>query len=148
MAGKKDCLLNVTTKNQTLDKFTCKLTCCKSCSYCRRAATKERRKSRYCSTAGNKICERCFVFRSLGFCPKCHKCPKCWSRSTCRLHQFWETWAALGVSHKVITVLREVILSPSGSSQTDKVTHHLCYISRCFTRDYWFQYPTTSGDLF
>ena len=42
----------------------------------------ERCKSRSSST--NKICERCFLCRSIVFCKMCHKCPNCCSKSTCR----------------------------------------------------------------
>ena len=64
--------------------FTCKLLCCK-CSFCYRVATKERRKSQFLSKIhGNKICERCFLCRSLEFCKYCHQCPNCCHKSTCR----------------------------------------------------------------
>ena len=32
----------------------------------------------------NKICERCFLCRSLAFCKSCHQCPTCCFRSSCR----------------------------------------------------------------
>ena len=32
----------------------------------------------------NKICERCFLCRSLEFCKYCHQCPNCCHKSTCR----------------------------------------------------------------
>ena len=32
----------------------------------------------------NKICERCFLCRSLTFCKACHQCPTCCFRSPCR----------------------------------------------------------------
>ena len=32
----------------------------------------------------NKICERCFLCRSLEFCKSCHQCPTCCYRSSCR----------------------------------------------------------------
>ena len=35
-----------------------------------------------------------------------------------RLHQFWEKWAALGASLKVVTVLGAGYTSPSGSDPT------------------------------
>ena len=86
---------------------TCKLLCCKSCSFCRSVAAKERRKSRHCLTSRNEICERCFLCRSLEFC---HKCPNCCSRSTCR-GQFASVVGKMGSpgdpSQKVITVLKE-----------------------------------------
>ena len=65
-------------------KFQCRLTCCK-CSYCHRVATKERRKSHLLSNLHrNKICEKCFLCRSLVFCRSCHQCPTCCYRSSCR----------------------------------------------------------------
>ena len=65
-------------------KFQCRLTCCK-CSYCHRVATKERRKSHLLSNVHrNKICEKCFLCRSLVFCRSCHQCPTCCYRSSCR----------------------------------------------------------------
>ena len=65
-------------------KFECRLLCCK-CSYCHWVATKERHKSQFLSNVHrNKICERCFLCRSLEFCKSCHKCPTCCHKSTCR----------------------------------------------------------------
>ena len=65
-------------------RFECKLLCCK-CSYCHRVATKERRKSHLLSNVHrNKICERCFLCRSLEFCKSCHQCPTCCYSSSCR----------------------------------------------------------------
>ena len=32
----------------------------------------------------NKICEGCFLCRSLAFCKSCHQCPTCCFRSSCR----------------------------------------------------------------
>ena len=64
--------------------FQCRLSCCK-CSYCHRVAAKERRKSHLLSTVHrNKICEKCFLCRSLAFCKSCHQCPTCCFRSSCR----------------------------------------------------------------
>ena len=65
-------------------QFTCKRLCCK-CAFCYRVATKERRKFQLLSQLyRNKICERCFLFRSLELCKSCHKCPNCCHISTCR----------------------------------------------------------------
>ena len=65
-------------------KFECRLLCCK-CSYCHQVATKEWHKSQLLSNVHrNKICERCFLCRSLEFCKSCHKCPTCCHQSTCR----------------------------------------------------------------
>ena len=58
--------------------------CCK-CSYCHWVATKERRKSHLLSNVPrNKICEKCFLCRSLEFCKSCQQCPTCCYRSSCR----------------------------------------------------------------
>ena len=53
--------------------------------YCHRVATKERRKFHLLSNVHrNKICEKCFLCRSLVFCKSCHQCPTCCYRSSCR----------------------------------------------------------------
>ena len=63
-------------------KFKYRLLCCK-CSFCHRVATKERRKSQLLSNVHrNKICERCFLCRSLEFCKSCHKCPNVGGKAT------------------------------------------------------------------
>ena len=58
------------------------MSCCQSCSFCRRVVAKERRNSQ--SSNVNKICEKCFLCRSLEFCPQCVKCPTCCNKSSCR----------------------------------------------------------------
>ena len=63
--------------------------CCKSCTFCARAFTKERNKSRGSSLSSIretqiKICETCFLCHSLVLCPTCNKCPTCCTKSTCR----------------------------------------------------------------
>ena len=60
----------------------CEFACCSSCSFCNRAVAKEKRKPLSCQNR-NKICEQCFVCKSMSFCPKCHKCTLCCQRSTC-----------------------------------------------------------------
>ena len=60
----------------------CKFVCCSSCSFFNRAVAKEKRKTLSCQNR-NKICEQCFVCKSMSFCPKCHKCTLCCQRSTC-----------------------------------------------------------------
>ena len=65
----------------------CKFKCCFSCTYCNRAATKERRKSSHCKSKQSsviKACEQCFLCRSIVFCNLCAKCPTCCSKSSCR----------------------------------------------------------------
>ena len=61
----------------------CKLSC-KSCTYCTKATTKGRRTSGYCKTSVIKICEQCFLCRSIVFYQTCTKCPNCCKRSACR----------------------------------------------------------------
>ena len=73
--------------NRTSDTtdFECKLACCNSCTYCKRAAAKERRKSGCCRLLSEiKICERCFLCRSIVFCHTCNQCRSCCFRSTCK----------------------------------------------------------------
>ena len=82
---------------RTFSDFKCKLICCRSCTFCCGASTRERMKS--CCKL-NKVC------KSVEFCPACHKCPSCCSESA-QNPQFWETWAALGASAKVIKILGE-----------------------------------------
>ena len=82
IARQKDCLF-VTGKRETVN-FLAVDSCCNSCSSCRRVATKERCKSRHCSSSRKKICEQCFLCRSHEFCNKYHKCSNCCSGSTCR----------------------------------------------------------------
>ena len=60
----------------------CKFACCSSCSFCKRAVAKEKRKT-LSYQSRNKICEQCFVCKSMSLCPKCYKCPMCCQRSTC-----------------------------------------------------------------
>ena len=46
---------------------------------------KGKRKSGYCqSTSVIRICERCFLCRSMIFCKTCTKCPKCCTKYVCR----------------------------------------------------------------
>ena len=77
-------------REPTRDKehFKCKVTCCKFCSYCSRAFSKERNKSRGSSLLSRfkfiKICERCFLCHSIVSCKYCNKCSQCCHKSTCR----------------------------------------------------------------
>ena len=75
--------MDLTSKRETVNSHDCKLLCCK-CSFCYRVVTKERRNSQLSELHRNKICQRCFLCRSIEFCKSCHKCPNCCSRSTCR----------------------------------------------------------------
>ena len=68
-------------------KNCCKLCCCKSCTYCTRAFTKENCKSlhvRLLSELQIKVCETCFLCQSIVFCKTCNKCPTCCLKSACR----------------------------------------------------------------
>ena len=80
-AGRKLC-----TDNRQF--FKCKTSCCYKCSYCARAFTKERNKSRGSSLLSErlyiKICEKCFLCHSIVLCSTCNKCQKCCLKSTCR----------------------------------------------------------------
>ena len=67
----------------------CKLWCCKSCTFCARAFTKERSKPRVGSLSKIKesqikVCEQCFLCHFILLCSVCTKCPKCCAKSTCR----------------------------------------------------------------
>ena len=68
--------------------FKCKTSCCYKCSYCARAFTKERNKSRGSSLLSErkyiKICEKCFLCHSIVLCSTCNKCQKCCLKSACR----------------------------------------------------------------
>ena len=84
-----------------INSKTCKLSCCFSCSFCNRAATKERPKSRIdrCKfkRVSIKICQKCFFCHSIVLCESCNKCPTCCTKSTCRV-QTSNFWAKLGGS--------------------------------------------------
>ena len=75
---------------ETIQGHFCKVKCCEPCSYCPRAFTKERSKSRgsrlsfLSNRLYSKICERCFLCHSIVLCPTCNKCKKCCHNSTCR----------------------------------------------------------------
>ena len=70
------------------EHFKCKAKCCTSCSYCARAFSKERNKSRgsrlYLQERSIKTCEKCFLCHSIVFCKSCFKCSKCCLKSACR----------------------------------------------------------------
>ena len=81
----------------------CKLLCCQ-------AAAKERTESQYCKTKEEiKICERCFLCRSIVFClhvTNVHTVAQNLPVGA-RLNQFWGNFATLGPSSKVIRILEE-----------------------------------------
>ena len=86
----------------------CKFACCSSCTFCKRAVAKEKCKTLSCQNR-NKICEQCFVCKSMSFCPKCHKCTLCCQRSTCGRPSatVWQVWLSLGSNPRVVSILRE-----------------------------------------
>ena len=76
-----------TKTDNELFKVKCKLSCCKTCSYCARALPKERVKSRVSRLSVRKqikICQRCFLCHSIVLCKTCNKCQKCCLNSACR----------------------------------------------------------------
>ena len=68
--------------------ITCKAKCCTFCSYCARAFSKERNKSRGSRLSIQekqiKICEKCFLCHSIVLYKSCHKCSQCCHESACR----------------------------------------------------------------
>ena len=66
----------------------CKARCCKFCTYCARAFSKEGIKSRGSSLSSIqsqiKICEQCFLCHSIVLCKCCKKCSQCCLKSSCR----------------------------------------------------------------
>ena len=77
------------------------------------ATTKERLKSLFVKQRKKLKFERCFLCRSI-ICPKCHKCPHCCSKSSCRgqTEPALENLAALGASPNAIRVLKEAYSIP------------------------------------
>ena len=70
------------------EHFKCKAKCCTFCSYCTRAFSKERNKSRgsrlLLQEKYIKTCEKCFLCHSIVLCNSCLKCSKCCHKSACR----------------------------------------------------------------
>ena len=70
------------------EHFKCKAKCCTFCSYCARAFSKERNKSRgsrlLLQEKYIKVCEKCFLCHSIVLCKSCLKCSKCCRKSACR----------------------------------------------------------------
>ena len=66
----------------------CRTKCCTFCSYCARAFSKERNKSRgsrlLLQERHIKTCEKCFLCHSIVLCKSCLKCSKCCHKSACR----------------------------------------------------------------
>ena len=83
VAGQMDFCVQSEEKCRDKNSVICILSCCFSCTFCRRVAAKETRNSQTSNT--NKICERCFLCKSVEFCTTCHKCTTCCSKSSCRV---------------------------------------------------------------
>ena len=88
----------------------CKAKCWKFCSYCARAFSKERNKSRgsrlLLKEKQIKVCEKCFLYHSIVLCQLCNKCSQCCHKSA-RLQNFWRKWLDLGAGPKVVQILKE-----------------------------------------
>ena len=70
------------------EHFKCKAKCCTFCSYCARAFSKERNKSRgsrlLLQEKYIKVCKKCFLRHSIVLCKSCLKCSQCCHKSACR----------------------------------------------------------------
>ena len=132
---KKDSILSDT------GQFKCKLKCCKSCTFCARAITKERCKSRHCKTLQReiKICEKCFLCRSIVFCKTCNKCPTSATNLSvgARLQNFWQTWLDLGAGLKIVQILKEGYTLPFRTRPN--LARHPTIIS-CYANPHWNLY--------
>ena len=128
------------TDNRHLHRFKCKLSCCKSCSYCTRAFPKDRFKSwvsrLLLQRTQIKICEKFFLCHSIVLCKTCNKCTKCCLKSTCR-GETSKLLASLagsgGRSDCSSNPERRLHPSISVPAQTDKVSHskkQLCQSSQ------------------
>ena len=101
---------------------TCKLSCCNSCTYCKKAATKERRKSGCCKMPVIKIREFCQT------CDKCHNCCTCRGKTKPVLGNL----GSLGGQTKGLANAERGLHPPlSDQNELDKVTdcHKLLYQS-------------------
>ena len=112
------------------NSITCILSCCFSCTFCRRVAAKERRTSRTSnvnkSVKGVSCVNQLSSVQNVTNVPLVVPNPPVGSR----LHEFWEKWAALGVNPKVISVLREGYILPFRTRPylTRKPTVTSCYV--------------------
>ena len=84
----KPLLLTGSPTKKTMNTVKCKAKCCKFCSYCARAFSKERNKSRgsrlLLEEKQIKVCEKCFLCHSIVLCQLCNKCSQCCHKSACR----------------------------------------------------------------
>ena len=102
--------------------------CCKSCTFCTRPFTKDRCKSCYCKLSQNriKICERCFLCRSIVFCQACNQCPNCCTRTDSRgkTTKFLENLGKSGCRSKSVKNIETRLHPPlSHTAKLDKITN-------------------------
>ena len=94
---------------QTRESSGCVLSCCQSCSFCSftRASAKERSKPRQLSEQ-NKVCQKCFLCRSLCFAPVVPSVPSAVSEHNVggRLQEFWQVWQTMGSNPRVVSILK------------------------------------------
>ena len=113
------------------DNEHCKMSCCKSCTFCARAFPKERIKSRVssllCSKKSQiKVCEKCFLCHSIVLCPTCNKCQKCCTKSACRCQtsKLLANLAGSGCRSESCSNPERGLSPPlSGPAKTHKVSH-------------------------
>ena len=90
---------------------TCKLSCCFSCSFCNRATTKERPKSRIVRCKFQKVSK--YVKSASSVIPLSCVTPAINVTHVpnqtvgARLQKFWQTWLDLGAGPKVVQILKE-----------------------------------------
>ena len=95
--------------NRTSDTadFMCKHVCCHFYTYCKRAAPKERRKSGCCQRL-KYVKDVCCVDQFSFIKPVTNVPTVALDLPVgARLHEFWETWEALGASSNVLKILKE-----------------------------------------
>ena len=111
----------------------CKLSCCKSCTYCKRPVTKERHKFGCCKTSVSKYVnnvswvDQLYSFKHV---PNVQTVAQDLPVET-RLNQFWETWEALETGPKVLQILKEGYTLPfqTRPNLTRSPTFISCYVN-------------------
>ena len=116
--------------NEQFFNVKCKLSCCTICSFCTRAAAKERHKSRSVRLSQRKvsikICEKCFLCHSIVLCQSCLKRKKCCPQSACRgqTSEFLGKLVETGCRSEGSSDPKRGLHPPlSGPAKTHKVTH-------------------------
>ena len=106
------------------------MSCCQSCSFCRRVVAKERRNAR--SSNVNKSVKNVSCVDQLSSVHNVTNVPLVAPNLPVgsRLHLFWEKWAALNVNPRVVSVLREGYVLPFRSRPhlTREPTITSCYV--------------------